>query len=165
MSIPTTISAPVTFTRAAHGRRRMGAADQAQLPAPPGRVPRVARLMALAIRLEEQVRTRMLPSYSAIADLGHVSRARVSQILNLVNLAPDVQEALLFLPRIERGRDPIHLRLLQPIASSIDWTRQRQLWHDLIAARGAATSCAADGRRDAARHRGQRILVLSQHEQ
>ena len=46
---PTTITASVKFTCAAHGRRRLGAADPAQPPAPPGRVPRVARLMALAI--------------------------------------------------------------------------------------------------------------------
>ena len=137
MNDPTTITAPVKFTCAAHGRRRLGAADPAQPPAPPGRVPRVARLMALAIRFAEQVRSGVLPSYTVIADLGHVSRARVSQILNLVNLAPDVQEALLFLPRTERGRDPIHLRLLQPITSSVDWNKQRRLWQELLAARSA----------------------------
>ena len=137
MNDPTTITAPVKFTCAAHGRRRLGAADPAQPPAPPGRVPRVARLMALAIRFAEQVRSGVLPSYRVIADLGHVSRARVSQILNLVNLAPDVQEALLFLPRTERGRDPIHLRLLQPITSSVDWNKQRRLWQELLAARSA----------------------------
>ena len=137
MNDPTTITAPVKFTCAAHGRRRLGAADPAQPPAPPGRVPRVARLMALAIRFAEQVRSGVLPSYRVIADLGNVSRARVSQILNLVNLAPDVQEALLFLPRTERGRDPIHLRLLQPITSSVDWNKQRRLWQELLAARSA----------------------------
>ena len=137
MNDPTTITAPVKFTCAAHGRRRLGAADPAQPPAPPGRVPRVARLMALAIRFAEQVRSGVLPSYRVIADLGNVSRARVSQILNLVNLAPDVQEALLFQPRTERGRDPIHLRLLQPIASSMDWKKQRRLWQELLAARSA----------------------------
>jgi len=139
MTSPTTITVPVNFTRAAHGRRRLSAGDRPQPPAPPaGRVPRVARLMALAIRFEEQVRTGVLASYSQLAELGHVSRARVSQIVNLVNLAPDVQEALLFQPRTERGRDPIHLRLLQPIASSLDWKKQRRLWQDLLAVRCGA---------------------------
>jgi hypothetical protein len=91
--------------------------------------------MALAIRFEWQVRTGVLPSYSQLAALGHVTRARVSQIMNLANLAPDIQEALLHLPRTERGRDPIILRDLQPIASVIDWRRQRRLWTDLAAAR------------------------------
>jgi hypothetical protein len=141
MKSPTTITAPVKFTRAAHGRRRLGTADHVQTAARlPGRVPRVARLMALAIRLDAQVRSGTLASYSELAEMGHVTRARVSQIMNLVNLAPDVQEAILDLPRTERGRDPIHLRLLQPIASAIDWKRQRRLWHELIAARGAATT-------------------------
>jgi hypothetical protein len=141
MNSPTTITAPVNFTRAAHGRRRLGAGDHAQTAArPPGRVPRVTRLMALAIRLDAQVRSGALASYRELAEMGHVTRARVSQIMNLVNLAPDVQEAILDLPRTERGRDPIHLGLLQPIASTIDWKKQRRLWHELIAARGAATT-------------------------
>jgi hypothetical protein len=139
MNSPTTITVPVNFTRAAHGRRRLGA-DAAPSAPPPGRVPRAARLMALALRLDEQVRTGVLASYSAVADLGQVTRARISQIVNLVNLAPDLQEALLFLPRTERGRDPIHLRLLQPIASSIDWKKQRRLWEELLAARSAPAS-------------------------
>jgi hypothetical protein len=70
----------------------------------------------------------LVANYSQLAELGHVTRARVSQIMNLVNLAPDLQEALLFLPRTEHGRDPIHLRLLQPITSSFEWKRQRRLW-------------------------------------
>jgi hypothetical protein len=96
--------------------------------------------MALALRLEEQVRAGGMASYSQLAAVGHVSRARVSQIMNLVNLAPDVQEAILFLPRTEHGRDPIHLLLLQPIASSIDWKKQRRMWHELLAARRAVSA-------------------------
>ena len=140
MNRPMTIACQVHFQRQARGRRQMDAGPDRQAPArPPGRVARVARLLALAIRFEEQVRTGVLPSYSALAELGHVTRARVSQIMNLVNLAPDLQEAILFLPRTERGRDPIHLRLLQPIASTIDWKKQRRMWRDLLAARGATS--------------------------
>jgi hypothetical protein len=47
-----------------------------------------------------------------LADLGHVTRARVCQIMNLLQLAPDIQEAILFLPRVEGGRDPIKERRL-----------------------------------------------------
>ena len=138
MNRPMTIACQVHFQRQARGRRQMDAGPEPPVR-PPGRVPRVARLMALALRFEEQVRTGVLPSYSALADLGHVTRARVSQNMNLVNLAPDIQEAILFLPRTERGRDPIHLRLLQPIASIIDWKKQRRMWRDLLAARGATS--------------------------
>jgi hypothetical protein len=96
--------------------------------------------MALALRLDAQVRSGALASYSELAEIGHVTRARVSQIMNLVNLAPDVLEAILDLPRTERGRDSIHLRLLQPIASSIDWKKQRRMWHELLAARRAVSA-------------------------
>jgi hypothetical protein len=48
-----------------------------------------------------------------------------------LNLAPDLQEAILFQPRIERGRDAIILRDLQPIASILDWRKQRVLWKQL----------------------------------
>jgi hypothetical protein len=88
--------------------------------------------MALALHFDEQVRKGVLASYTEVAALGHVTRARVSQIMNLLNLAPDIQEALLFLPRTERGRDPIHLRQLQPIACIFDWRKQRQRWRDLL---------------------------------
>ena len=139
MTRPMTITAPVHFAREFRGRRRLEARVPPQPPLrPPGRVPRVARLMALAMQFEAQVRTGVLASYSALAELGHVTRARVSQIMALVNLAPDIQAAILFLPRTERGRDSIHLRLLQPIASTIQWTRQRRMWRELLAARGAA---------------------------
>ena len=53
--------------------------------------------------------------------------------MNLINLAPDLQEAILFLPPTVRGRDAIHLRLLQPIAAAFDWKKQRRLWKDLTA--------------------------------
>ena len=99
---------------------------------PSGRVPRVARLMALALRLEELVRTGQVASFSALASLGQVTRARICQIMNLLHLAPDIQEALLFLPRTERGRDPILLADLQPIAATLDWRKQRRLWRQLL---------------------------------
>ena len=127
-----TITAPVNFKLQARGRRQLQVGTPPQAPVRPlGRVPRVARLMALALRFAEQVRTGMIASYVDLADLGHVTRARISQIMNLVNLAPDIQEALLYLPRTERGRDPIHLRQLQPIAAAFDWKKQRRLWQEL----------------------------------
>jgi hypothetical protein len=87
--------------------------------------------LALALRIDEQVRKGELTSYAEVAILGHVTRARVSQIMNLLNLAPDLQEVILFLPRTERGRDAIILRELQPIASIVDWRKQRILWQQL----------------------------------
>src|SRR5712664_4225355 len=103
------------------------------LELPPGRVPRVARLMALAIKLDGLVRRGVVHDYATLARLGHVSRARITQIMNLLLLAPDIQEQLLFLPDSLRGRDPIHLRRLQRIALLPDWNEQRPRWRRLLA--------------------------------
>jgi hypothetical protein len=45
----------------------------------------------------------------------------------------DIQEALLFLPPVERGRDLIPLRQLQPLAVILDWREQRSRWRTLHA--------------------------------
>jgi hypothetical protein len=99
---------------------------------PDGRVPRIARLMALAIRFDGLVGRGAIGDYSALARVGHVSRARITQIMNLLLLAPDIQEDILFLPATHYGRDPIHLAQLQPIAAHWDWQQQRRLWQALL---------------------------------
>jgi hypothetical protein len=87
--------------------------------------------MALAIRCDWLIREGVIENYTEVARLGHVTRARVSQIMNLLNLAPDIQEEILHLPRTETGRAPIILADLQPIASTPDWRKQRALWREL----------------------------------
>ena len=119
-------------------RRSDGVAPPA--PGPLGRVPRVARLLALALRLEQLVQTGVIANYAELARLGHVSRARITQIVNLCLLAPDLQEAVLFLPLTVRGRDPIPLRQLQRVAAELDWMQQRRLWQALLAQRGRERS-------------------------
>jgi hypothetical protein len=98
----------------------------------PGRVPRVSRLMALAIRFAGLIREGVVADYAEIASLGGVTRARVTQVMNLLHLAPDIQEQILFLPRVETGRDPVILRDLQPMISPVDWRKQRKKWRDLV---------------------------------
>jgi hypothetical protein len=133
MSTPLTFECKVHFHRRGRGGRKVLRPGAEPLPAvEPGRVPRVARLLALALRFERLLREGVVTSYTELAALGHVSRARISQIMNLLNLAPDIQEAILFLPRTLHGRDPIQLRQLQPIAAVVDWRKQRQLWRELV---------------------------------
>lgn len=134
MSLTMTIEVPVTFQRLGRGSQPELASAAETATVPPGRVPRVARLMALALRLDELVRTGQVASYSALATLGHVTRARICQIMNLIHLAPDIQEALLFLPPTLRGRDAIILADLMPIAAALDWRKQRRLWRRLVPA-------------------------------
>jgi hypothetical protein len=132
MSTTLTIELPVHFHRCGHGSRKEMRAGTPTPALPPGRVPRVARLMALALRFDALVQTGEIDSYNELATLGHVTRARVSQIMNLLCLASDIQEALLFLPLTQRGRDSIILADLMPIAACYDWRKQRRLWRKLL---------------------------------
>lgn len=133
MTNPITYECNLRFDRGGRGSRKTIREGQEPTPPPAGRVPRVARLMALAIRFDDLIQTGAVADYAELARLAHVTRARITQIMNLLMLAPDIQEAILFLPRVERGRDPIHIRQLQPIALAPDWRKQRRLWLKLVA--------------------------------
>src|SRR5262245_9758080 len=123
MSLTMTIEVPVAFPHPGRGTRTGLPSSAGAASLPLGRVPRVSRLMALALRLDELVRTGQVANYSALAALGHVTRARICQIMNLLQLAPDIQEALLSLPPTQRGRDAILLADLMPIAAAFDWRK------------------------------------------
>ena len=135
MTRPITLECNIHFNRRGRGSRKT--VCEGEPPAPPhqpGRLPRISRLMALAIRFEDLIRTGQVADYAELARLSHVSRARITQIMNLRLLAPDIQEDILFLPRIESGRDRILIRDLQPIALIHDWRKQRKLWSQIYAA-------------------------------
>ncbi|MCC7409111.1 MAG: hypothetical protein IT442_13675, partial [Phycisphaeraceae bacterium] len=86
-----TVRAHVHFTRAGRGRKQMVLGDAPMpAPVPVGRTPRVSRLMALAIRFENLVASGEVRDYAELARLGHVTRARVTQVMNLLCLAPSI---------------------------------------------------------------------------
>lgn len=94
------------------------------------RIPRIARYMALAIHFEDLIRRGIVTDYADLADLGHVTRARVTQIMNLRLLRPDIQGLLLESPA---DRAPvIHLKELQEIAIEHDWRKQQMQWHQMM---------------------------------
>jgi hypothetical protein len=84
--------------------------------------------MALAIRFDRLVRDSQVADCADLARLGHVTRARMTQIANLQNLAPDIQEAILTLPRAPAGRDPISEQQVRSVAAEPDWRKQRRMW-------------------------------------
>ena len=90
-------------------------------------IPRIARLMALAIRFEGLLRDGTVRDYAELARLGRVTRARMTQIMKLHDLAPDIQEEILFLPVIKG----LNERNLRPIASRIDWDEQRRMFQKI----------------------------------
>jgi site-specific DNA recombinase len=92
---------------------------------------RITRLMAVAIHLNGLVATGKAGTFRELAAAGHVSRARLSQILQLTHLAPDIQEQLLFLPPTLRGPDPLLERHLRALTRLVDWEQQKQRFHTL----------------------------------
>jgi hypothetical protein len=115
--------------QAASGDRRLpeGKAD--------GAIPRIARLMALAIRFEGLLRGETIRDYAELARLGRVTRARITQIMKLLDLAPDIQERILFLPPM-RG---VNERSLRPLVRQLNWDKQRRLFQKIT---GGASSAA-----------------------
>jgi hypothetical protein len=111
--------------------------------------------MALALRLDKLLAAGMVKDFRTLAHLGHVSPARISQIMSLLHLAPDIQEALLFRTRPERGRDSLGLRQVLPLTKVWDWHKQRPLWRRLS---GQRLDLAATGRK-----RLRKIRLLASH--
>ena len=95
---------------------------------PAGRTPRVSKLMALAVRYDQLLRDGKVADQSELARLAHVTQPRMTQIMNLNHLAPDIQEAVLHLPPVAEGRDPVTERDLRPITRVRDWRKQRAMW-------------------------------------
>ena len=92
------------------------------------RVPRISRLMALAIRFDEMIRAGEVKDQAELARLGRVSRARLSQIMNLLNLAPEIQEELLFVAPASKGKDRMSERAIRNVLTMVDWRKQKQRW-------------------------------------
>jgi hypothetical protein len=121
-----TVSARVRFEPRRKGTRCLVPARETNAPvAPTGRLPRITRLMALAIHFDGLIQSGVVANYAELARLGNVTRARMTQIMNLLNLAPSIQEELLFLPRVEGGRAQVCLREMQAIAMTTAWSDQR----------------------------------------
>lgn len=126
----TTVTTEIHFRVTSRGRKVL-TQGPAPTPPPSGRVPRISRLVALAIRFEGLLESQAVASQAELAVLGHVTRARLTQVMHLASLAPDVQQDILLLRPVERGRDPVTERDLRPIVAQLDWGRQRAMWNDL----------------------------------
>jgi DNA invertase Pin-like site-specific DNA recombinase len=95
------------------------------------RVPRITRLLALALKFEEMIRSGVVGNYTVMAQLGQVSRSRVTQVTNLLNLAPDIQEEILFLRPEEAERLCISELSVRKLSAILEWGEQRAQWRRL----------------------------------
>lgn len=122
----TTVTREIHFARKTR-RKVIKPGPAPETPEPAGRVPRVSKLMALAIRFDQMLANGEV-AMSELARLAHITQPRMTQIMNLLHLAPDIQEEILHLPPVVEGSDPITERHLRPIARLVDWQEQRRSW-------------------------------------
>jgi hypothetical protein len=107
------------------GRKRLRRDARARMtprPAPsppPEKIPRVARVLALAHHWQGLIRSGAVRDQAELARLVGVSRARVTQVMNLLWLAPGIQEDVL-LGIAERAEAGLRRLAAEPI-----WRRQR----------------------------------------
>lgn len=121
-----TFKTKVHFKTGDRGGKRLS--TEAKPIVEPGRVPWISKYMALAIKFDGLVRSGVVTYYAELARLGHVTSAMITRIMNLTLLGPDIQEELLFLPRIERGKARIRLKDVLPVAAEPNWREQRRLF-------------------------------------
>jgi DNA invertase Pin-like site-specific DNA recombinase len=95
------------------------------------RVPRITRLLALALKFEELIGRGEVNNYAAMAQIAEVSRSRVTQMTALLNLAPDIQEEILFLRPEEAERFRISEPSLRKLTAILLWSKQREEWRSI----------------------------------
>jgi hypothetical protein len=99
--------------------------------APAGRMPRVTRLLLPAHYFQRMLDRGEVQDLADLARRYGISRARVTQIMGLTLLAPDIQQAILFLPLVAKGADPITAIDLRKAGRPTRWAEQRVAWASL----------------------------------
>lgn len=118
----TEIAVKIEPTRLRRTRRQ--AAAERRYPA------RVARQLALAHALQRRVDDGEFPDYATMARALGFTRARISQIMDLLLLAPAIQEEILFLECIP-GQQPVSERALRTLVRKRSWSEQRDAWAEI----------------------------------
>lgn len=93
-----------------------------------GRLPRITQVLALAIKLEDMIRRGEAKDYADLSRLSCLCGERISQIVRLNYLAPDIQLEVLYLPPTNNSRFPISETSLRKIANLLSWVDQRREW-------------------------------------
>jgi hypothetical protein len=90
---------------------------------------RVARLLALAHDIEARIEAGEYHDYADVARAHGLTRARLTQVMNLLLLAPSIQEEILHLDVLP-GREPISERHLRRVLKSLVWEEQVVVWKE-----------------------------------
>jgi class 3 adenylate cyclase len=114
---------------------------------------KVARQLALAHHLQAAIERGLVADQAALARKLGLTRARVTQLFDLLMLAADLQEQVLALEAVD-GAEPMAERTLREVAHAGTWAEQRAAWSALAAhdrsspdSSRAAPSCPAHPRR------------------
>lgn len=91
----------------------------------------VAVQLALAITWDRALARGELVSRQAIAQSTGLTRARITQLMDLTLLAPDIQEAVLFLEAVN-GSEPLGEHTLRKVLRAGCWASQREVWRGLV---------------------------------
>ena len=97
----------------------------------PGVLPRVTQVLALAIQFQDMLNRGEASNYADLARLGCLTRERMSQIMELIWLAPDIQEEILGFPPNATGRFPVSEVAVRRIGGFLSWEKQRADWKNL----------------------------------
>jgi hypothetical protein len=119
-----TVQQKLSLTTIRKGRKRLETRDTEKPARPVGSIPRISRLMALAIKYQGMLDRGEVAGVTELAKLCHVTQPRMTQILNLNCLSPSIQEKLLFLPESSSGKSKMHERALRFACTLIDWESQ-----------------------------------------
>jgi hypothetical protein len=134
---PLRVEFQVHFTKGRHGRKHLRNGPIQGNPELPGEdVPRLARLLALAHRWNRLIDEGVIANRAEIARMMGLSRARVTQIADLLYLAPEIQDEILVPSSAETPQLDLSERAIRLITRIPAWSDQLRTWHALRA-RGA----------------------------
>jgi hypothetical protein len=77
------------------------------------------------------LRAGVVANTMELARLAKVTQPRITQVLNMLHLAPDIQEELLFLPIVTQGHDFFFEKQMRRVCAELNFIRQYELWEIL----------------------------------
>ncbi|HEU4408244.1 MAG TPA: hypothetical protein VFS43_23480, partial [Polyangiaceae bacterium] len=112
--------------------RALAVVAEAPPALPTGRAARAAYALALAHAFEDRLARGLAGDLADLARQAGLSRARITQLMDLLLLAPELQEEVLF--RVEGpGERPLTERGLREVVHALDWEEQRRRYRALVA--------------------------------
>lgn len=129
---PATGTAPRRLITGTFIRKRSSPVEFTEAPPPPKPEPvrrpaKVARLLALAHHIQNAIDRGMVADRAAVARKLGFTRARITQLLDLLLLAPDIQARVLDLEAVD-GVEPMSERALRAVAHAGSWVEQPGAW-------------------------------------